>query len=67
MAQLIKDEDVTLVVQSLVGSIPSTDISLEDFREERLRKYEAVINGDDLFCSYSAKHSGQVALIRYDV
>lgn len=42
MAQLIKDEDVTLVVQSLVGSIPSTDISLENFREERLRKYEAV-------------------------
>ena len=42
MTQLTKDEDVTLVVQSLVGSIPSTDISLEDFREERLKKYEAV-------------------------
>lgn len=67
MTQLTKDEDVKSIVQSLVGAIPSTDISLKDFREERLRKYETVINGDDLFCSHSIKYSGQAALIRYDV
>lgn len=37
-----KSEDVESIVQSLIGALPSTDISLEDFREERLRKYEAV-------------------------
>lgn len=37
-----KSEDVESIVQSLVGAIPSTDRTLEDFREERLRKYEAV-------------------------
>ncbi|MGN1193487.1 MAG: UDP-N-acetylenolpyruvoylglucosamine reductase [Dorea sp.] len=37
-----KSEDVESIVQSLVGAIPSTDMTLEDFREERLRKYEAV-------------------------
>ena len=34
-----KSEDVESIVQSLVGAIPYTDMSLEDFREERLRKY----------------------------
>lgn len=37
-----KSEDVESIVQSLIGALPSTDMSLEDFREERLRKYEAV-------------------------
>ncbi|MDY2628039.1 MAG: UDP-N-acetylenolpyruvoylglucosamine reductase [Lachnospiraceae bacterium] len=37
-----KSEDVESIVQSLVGAIPSIDMTLEDFREERLRKYEAV-------------------------
>ncbi|MGN1184837.1 MAG: UDP-N-acetylenolpyruvoylglucosamine reductase [Oliverpabstia sp.] len=37
-----KSEDVESIVQSLVGVIPSTDMSLEDFRDERLRKYEAI-------------------------
>ncbi|MCI6996882.1 MAG: UDP-N-acetylenolpyruvoylglucosamine reductase [Eubacterium sp.] len=37
-----KSEDVESIVQSLVGVIPSIDMSLEDFREERLRKYEAI-------------------------
>lgn len=37
-----KSEDVESIVQSLVGAIPSTDMTLEDFREERLKKYEAV-------------------------
>ena len=67
MTQLTKDEDVKSIVQSLVGAIPSTDISLKDFRGERLRKYETVINGDDLFCSHSVKHFGQAALIHYDM
>ena len=38
-----KTADVSTVVQSLIGIIPNdNNMSLEDYREERLRKYEAV-------------------------
>jgi hypothetical protein len=30
------------ITQSLIGAIPITEISLEEIREERLRKYESV-------------------------
>ena len=33
--------DVKLAVQALVGAIPNENITLEDYREERLKKYEA--------------------------
>lgn len=33
-------EDISSIIQSLVGAIPYTDQSLEEFREERLEKYE---------------------------
>ena len=33
--------DMKSIVQSLVGAIPTTDLSLSAFREERLGKYEA--------------------------
>lgn len=37
----VKEEvDVQATVQSLVGAIPYTDMSLVEIREERLRKYE---------------------------
>ncbi len=32
--------DIESVVQSLVGAIPDTDMSLEELREERRHKYE---------------------------
>jgi len=32
--------DVPGIVQSLVGSIPYTDMTLSEFRDERLGKYE---------------------------
>ena len=34
-------KDVQNIVQSLVGSIPYTDLSLNELRNERLKKYEA--------------------------
>lgn len=34
--------DIESVVQSLIGAIPNTDMSLEELREERLQKYEIV-------------------------
>lgn len=34
--------DIESVVQSLLGAIPDTDMSLEEFREERRHKYETV-------------------------
>lgn len=34
-------KDVQNIVQSLVGSIPHTDLSLNELRNERLKKYEA--------------------------
>ena len=30
------------ITQSLIGALPISDISLEEIREERLRKYESV-------------------------
>ena len=36
----MKKEDVESVVQSLIGAIPDTDMSLEEMQEERRRKYE---------------------------
>lgn len=35
-----KEVDVQSIVQSLVGAIPYTDMSLSELREERLKKYE---------------------------
>ena len=34
-------KDIQTIVQSLVGSIPHTDLSLNVLRDERLKKYEA--------------------------
>lgn len=36
-----KETDVKAVVESLIGAIPYTDLSLAELREERLSKYEA--------------------------
>lgn len=37
-----KKADIKAVVQSLVGAIPSTDMSLDELQEERRHKYETV-------------------------
>lgn len=37
-----KKTDIESVVQSLIGAIPATDMSLEEMREERRLKYETV-------------------------
>lgn len=34
--------DIESVIQSLVGSMPYTDMSLSEIREERLQKYETI-------------------------
>ena len=34
--------DVPSIVQSLVGAIPHTDMTLSELRDERLEKYETV-------------------------
>lgn len=34
--------DIENVIQSLVGSMPYTDMSLSEIREERLQKYETI-------------------------
>ena len=34
-------KDIQNIVRSLVGSIPHTDLSLNELRDERLKKYEA--------------------------
>lgn len=34
--------DIDHALQSLVGAIPYTDMSLEELREERLKKYENI-------------------------
>lgn len=36
-----KATDIDAVLQSLLGAVPYTDISLSELREERLRKYES--------------------------
>ncbi len=35
-----KARDVANIVQSLVGAIPHTELSLDELRKERLEKYE---------------------------
>lgn len=40
-ASKVQEIDVKAVVESLVGAIPYTDLSLSELREERLSKYEA--------------------------
>lgn len=37
-----KTSDIDQAVQSLLGAIPYTDMSLSEFREERLQQYESV-------------------------
>ncbi|MDE7283044.1 MAG: hypothetical protein K2N85_05605 [Lachnospiraceae bacterium] len=37
-----KAVDIEQALQSLVGAIPYTDMSLEELREERLKKYENI-------------------------
>ena len=34
-------KDIQNIVRTLVGSIPHTDLSLNELRDERLKKYEA--------------------------
>ena len=34
-------KDIQNIIQSLIGSIPHTDLSLNELRDERLKKYEA--------------------------
>lgn len=35
-----KSVDIDQTLQSLIGAIPYTDMSLEELREERLKKYK---------------------------
>lgn len=37
-----KAAEIDQTLQSLVGAIPYTDMSLEELREERLKKYENI-------------------------
>lgn len=37
-----KISEIDTAIQSLVGAVPSTDLSLPELREERLRKYEDI-------------------------
>ena len=37
-----KDNNIEAIVDSLVGIIPDTGKSLEDYRAERLKKYESL-------------------------
>ena len=37
-----KAADIDRALQSLIGAIPYTDMSLEELREERLKKYEDI-------------------------
>ena len=37
-----KAGDIVQALQSLIGAIPYTDMSLEELREERLKKYENI-------------------------
>ena len=38
--QVQKETDAESIVQSLIGAVPYTDLSLSELRAERLRKYE---------------------------
>ena len=37
-----KATEIDQAIESLIGSIPYTDMTLEELREERLRKYENI-------------------------
>lgn len=37
-----KTADIDQAVQSLLGAVPYTDMSLSELREERLQKYESI-------------------------
>ncbi|MBD5463400.1 MAG: hypothetical protein HDR24_10150 [Lachnospiraceae bacterium] len=37
-----RTSDIEQAIQSLIGAIPYTDMSLEELREERLKKYENI-------------------------
>lgn len=39
---LKRTSDIEQAIQSLIGAIPYTDMSLEELREERLKKYENI-------------------------
>ena len=39
-SSLIEKEEKSKILKSLLGSIPSTNLSLEELRNERLNKYE---------------------------
>lgn len=39
-APVKRKADVSRIVQSLLGAIPYTDMTLSELREERLRKYD---------------------------
>lgn len=39
---LRKAADIDQAIQSMIGAIPYTDMSLEELREERLKKYENI-------------------------
>ena len=38
----LKNSEIKNVICSLVGALPSENMSLEEYREERLKKYEVV-------------------------
>lgn len=40
--EMQKKVDIPEIVQSLVGAIPYTDMTLSELRDERLKKYETV-------------------------
>lgn len=39
----IAEFDISDITQSLIGSIPLSDISLEQIKEERLARYESIV------------------------
>lgn len=39
----IGSSEISEITQSLIGSIPLPDVSLEDIKEERLAKYEGTV------------------------
>ena len=39
----IASSEISEITQSLIGSIPLPDVSLEDIKEERLAKYEGTV------------------------
>lgn len=39
----IDESDISDITQSLIGSIPLSDISLQQIKEERLARYESIV------------------------